>query len=442
MGPRPATGDHSRRTGSGGLGREGRGRGRRPVTTTGELGREGSGGKAGDGAGGPTIAVPPSRRLMLAYRVMAFTTAVLLLVLVFVGIPLQTAAGRPEVVSVVGTMHGFLYIVYLVVAFALTWRLRVPKGRMLLVLLAGTVPFCAFVAERKMTRRFEAATGGTTPVTGAEVEGPTRGAQAAAFRRRWLSPRACALHVEVLVVAPACVVAGWWQATQALGGNELSWVYSVEWPIFALLAVWGWWHLVHEDPEAFRARRWRTAGRDGADVTSPPPGSAATGEAPAAPVGVETAQWAAALSIAVLAEFALGWLTLALVPFGRPGGWVPARGADAYGVHASLGVVLALGAFAFLVRSRNLGRTARIVGWTGAVSIAVAGAGGLMTAAASLDRVFGVLLMFAGSALAGAAYLVPVVLHRRAPIGEPGAAPEFAGSAIPDTAGAAGPDVG
>ena len=412
------------------------------MTTAGETGREISGAMAGDGAGGPAMAVPPSPRLMVAYRVMAFTTAVLLLVLVFVGIPLQTAAGRPEVVNVVGTMHGFLYIVYLVVAFALTWRLRVPKGRMLLVLLAGTVPFCAFVAERKMTRRYDAATGATSAATGAEVERPPRREQEAEFRRRWLSPRAFALHVEVLVVAPACVVAGWWQATQALGGNELSWVYSVEWPIFALLAVWGWWHLLHEDPEAFRARRWRTAGRDRADVTSPASGSVTPALEPTAPVEAETAQWAAALSIAAWAEFALGWLTLALVPFGRPSGWLPARGVDAYGVHASLGVVLALGAFTFLVRSRKLGRAARIVAWTGAVSIAVAGAGGLMTAAASLDRVFGVMLMFAGSALAGAAYLVPVVLQRRSRIGEPGATPELAGSAITGTADVVGTDVG
>src|SRR5580704_3970375 len=77
------------------------------------------------------------------------------------------------------------------------------------------------------------------------------------FRRRWLSRRALLLHVEVAVVASGCAIAGWWQATRALAGNSLSWVYSVEWPLFALLAIWGWWHLIHEDPEAYRKRRMR-----------------------------------------------------------------------------------------------------------------------------------------------------------------------------------------
>jgi integral membrane protein len=403
-------------------------------------GPETVGGSNEDRVAGP-IENPPSRRLMVAYRVMALTTAVLLIILVFVGIPLQVAAGRPQVVNVVGTTHGFLYIVYLVVAFALTWRLRVPKGRMLLVLLAGTVPFCGFVAERKMTRRFEVATGassGSAGVRGEQTPGPKGGNE---LRQRWLSPRAFVLHAEVLVVVPACVLAGWWQATQALGGNELSWVYSVEWPIFALLAAWGWWHLVHEDAEAFRARRWRTAGEDVAGRTSPDPGAPAPAPEPTVRVEAETTQWAAALAIAVWLEFALGWLTLVLVPFGRPSGWLPSRGVDAYGVHASLGVVVALGAIALLVRTRRLGRIARIVGWTGGVSIAVAGIGGLMTAGASLERVLGVMLMFAGAALAGAAYLVPVVLHRQARRAGPGAIPELAGSVVPDAAAAAGPDI-
>jgi integral membrane protein len=86
---------------------------------------------------------------------MAYTTAVLLIVLVFVGIPLQVWGGDAIVARVVGTIHGYLYLVYLVVAFDLTRKLRVPLGWMLLVLLAGTVPFCAFVAERKLTKLYD-----------------------------------------------------------------------------------------------------------------------------------------------------------------------------------------------------------------------------------------------------------------------------------------------
>ena len=98
---------------------------------------------------------PADRRVLLRYRVMAYTTAVLLIVLVFVGVPIQLWAHDLWVVRIVGTMHGYLYLVYLVVAFEFTRRLRVPVHWMVLVLLAGTVPFCAIVAERLLTRRYD-----------------------------------------------------------------------------------------------------------------------------------------------------------------------------------------------------------------------------------------------------------------------------------------------
>jgi integral membrane protein len=292
------------------------------------------------------------RGVLVRYRIMAFTTAVLLIVLVFAGIPLQAAAGNAQVVNVVGTLHGFLYIVYLVTAFQLTRKLGVPKWQMLLVLLAGTVPFCAFVAERKMTRRFEARAfdGG-----GGDVRPAGRGRTA--LRRRWLSPRAMLLHVEVLVVAPGCVLAGWWQATRALAGNQLSWVYSVEWPIFAGLAIFGWWHLVHEDPEAFRARRLRSRPSTSDHAVREP----ATSMKPV-DVDAVTAAWAAVLAAAVAVDLLVGIVALVIVPFGRPSGWVPQRGAAVYGIHATLGLFLALGAVAYLVRVRGLGRMRRACG--------------------------------------------------------------------------------
>ena len=86
------------------------------------------------------------------YRVMAWTTGVLLLLLVFVAMPLKYLGDDERLVSVVGVMHGWLYLVYLVTAFTLAYRLRWPLTRTVLVLLAGTVPFMSFVAERRVVR--------------------------------------------------------------------------------------------------------------------------------------------------------------------------------------------------------------------------------------------------------------------------------------------------
>jgi hypothetical protein len=57
------------------------------------------------------------------------------------------------------------------------------------------------------------------------------------------------LHLAVLFWVPACLLAGWWQVNRAFDGNGLSYLYSVEWPIFALLGLWGWWVFIHTDPD-------------------------------------------------------------------------------------------------------------------------------------------------------------------------------------------------
>ena len=93
------------------------------------------------------------RAAVLRYRVMAYVTGVVLVVLVFVGIPLQVA-GYPAVANDVGVVHGILYIIYLVAAAHLVWKLRLRPDKSLVVLLAGTIPILTFVVERWMTRRY------------------------------------------------------------------------------------------------------------------------------------------------------------------------------------------------------------------------------------------------------------------------------------------------
>jgi hypothetical protein len=65
---------------------------------------------------------------------------------------------------------------------------------------------------------------------------------------RWLSRRAFVLHFLLVTVVPGCLLAGWWQVHRALGGNLLSYFYSVEWPIFAILGAVAWWQLIHDVP--------------------------------------------------------------------------------------------------------------------------------------------------------------------------------------------------
>jgi hypothetical protein len=69
----------------------------------------------------------------------------------------------------------------------------------------------------------------------------------AAVRERWLSGRAVSLHVAVLVFVPGCAIAAWWQIGRAQDGNQLSYLYSVMWPVFGILGLYFWWMLIHTD---------------------------------------------------------------------------------------------------------------------------------------------------------------------------------------------------
>ena len=218
------------------------------------------------------------------------------------------------------------------------------------------------------------------------------------------------MHLAVVIVAPACALAGWWQATRALAGNGLSWVYSVEWPIFALIAIAGWWQLIHEDPEAYRERKSRPPDRAGQAFGGPVEAAGVRKLRPEMMVERATARLATIFAILVGSEFVLGTMTLFSVPVSRPSGGLPAKGEIVFLVHAIFGFLLALASMALAIRLRAASRAARIAAWMGFSGVALAGVGGLLTDARSLVRFTGMALMFVGAVLAGFGYLVPLLL--------------------------------
>lgn len=91
--------------------------------------------------------IPAIRSALLRYRVMAYLVGVLLVVLVLVGMPLKYFADNGAVVTWTGVPHGWLYMVLIITAYDLGRRVHWPWGRLILIALAGTVPFLSFVAE-------------------------------------------------------------------------------------------------------------------------------------------------------------------------------------------------------------------------------------------------------------------------------------------------------
>jgi len=56
------------------------------------------------------------------------------------------------------------------------------------------------------------------------------------------------LHLAFVTVASLCLLAGWWQVDRARSGNLASYGYAVEWPVFAVVAGYFWWQLIHDHP--------------------------------------------------------------------------------------------------------------------------------------------------------------------------------------------------
>ena len=120
--------------------------------------------------GGPDTLDGMKKSVLTRYRVLAHVTAVLLVLLTVgvIGKRVLGMDGFDGFVSVVGIAHGWLYVLYLVFAFDLGSKMKMPVGRQLWVLLAGTVPTAAFFVERRVTREAEpliAKDADTTPAT-------------------------------------------------------------------------------------------------------------------------------------------------------------------------------------------------------------------------------------------------------------------------------------
>lgn len=95
---------------------------------------------------------PAIRSALLRYRIMAWVVGVLLVVLVCVGVPLKYLAHNDTVVTFTGVPHGWLYLILIITAYDLGRRVNWPWMRLILIALAGTVPFLSFVAEHYATK--------------------------------------------------------------------------------------------------------------------------------------------------------------------------------------------------------------------------------------------------------------------------------------------------
>ncbi|HWS58534.1 MAG TPA: DUF3817 domain-containing protein [Actinotalea sp.] len=97
--------------------------------------------------------VPRAQGALRRYRVMAWVTGVMLLVLTAEMIVKYVVQPGPEVLAWIEWIpfaHGWIYVVYLVTVLDLWSTMRWGFGRLVSMVLAGVVPVLSFVVERRM----------------------------------------------------------------------------------------------------------------------------------------------------------------------------------------------------------------------------------------------------------------------------------------------------
>ena len=102
---------------------------------------------------------------LLRYRVMATIVGVLLIILILIGVPLKYFATDgssaqhlgENITTYLGVAHGWLYMIFLVMAAILARAARWSIPFTITTLLAGTIPIVSFWAEHRATKAVRAA---------------------------------------------------------------------------------------------------------------------------------------------------------------------------------------------------------------------------------------------------------------------------------------------
>lgn len=112
------------------------------------------------------------RGALLRYRIMAFVVGVTLLVFC-VAIFLKYVTKTIESDSPVAIVHGWLFMIYVLLGLDLGFRMRWSFGRLLLMTVSGMIPFLSFYAEHRVTGWVRAELGTPAPEGGAAPTEPT-----------------------------------------------------------------------------------------------------------------------------------------------------------------------------------------------------------------------------------------------------------------------------
>jgi len=88
------------------------------------------------------------------FRLMGLIEGLSLLVLLFIAMPLKYFAGLPEVVTVVGSLHGFFFVLYVITIAYVTFKIRWSFMWAISAFVVAFIPFGNLILDAKLRRSF------------------------------------------------------------------------------------------------------------------------------------------------------------------------------------------------------------------------------------------------------------------------------------------------
>ncbi|WP_414043785.1 DUF3817 domain-containing protein [Macrococcus animalis] len=93
-----------------------------------------------------------NQTLKSVFRFFGFLEGGSLLLLMGIAMPLKYLAGKPEVVTVVGSIHGFLFTIYVITLILMTLKVKWNWKWPAIGLLVAFIPFGTFIYDHYFVR--------------------------------------------------------------------------------------------------------------------------------------------------------------------------------------------------------------------------------------------------------------------------------------------------
>ena len=84
------------------------------------------------------------------FRVIAISEGISFLVLLFIAMPLKYFADSPQWVLIIGWIHGFLFITYMLCGLQVKIKHNWSISKTLIAVIASVIPFGPFILDKKI----------------------------------------------------------------------------------------------------------------------------------------------------------------------------------------------------------------------------------------------------------------------------------------------------